>query len=481
MSLHLRQDRKGAHFAGRWGARFAGQVDMLHGSLLDKILLFALPLAASTILQQLFNSADVAVVGRFDSRQALAAVGSNGPAINLLVNLFVGVSLGTNVVIAHYIGQNERQKIRDAVHTSISLALISGFFLLAWGLVMARPLLRLMDTPEDVMELSVLYLRIYFLGMPFIMLFNFGSAILRSRGDSQRPLWCLAVSGVINVILNLILVIVFRLSVAGVGIATVIANAVSASMVIRFLMTADDPFRFYPRQLLKSENREHALRMLRIGIPTGMQGVVFSISNICIQAAINGFGSAASAGSATALNFEFIAYYIINAFTQAAVTFTSQNYGAGNVERCRRVFRLSLWSGLLITGTVCAAFLFWQHPLLSLYTLDPGVIAFAEVRMFHAVAFVWLCSTYEVSGGALRGMGYSMLPTTLTLLGCCAFRLVWVYGVIWGMNGSFALLMDTYPITWTITGTATLIAYFRIRRRAFALFDKEKEAVSPQP
>ena len=441
------------------------QIDMLHGSLLDKIVLFAVPLAASTILQQLFNSADVAVVGRFDSRQALAAVGSNGAAINLLVNLFVGISIGANVVIANYIGQNEKKKINEAVHTAVSLALISGFFLLAWGLLMARPLLRLMNVPEDVMELSVLYLRIYFLGMPFIMLYNFGAAILRSRGDSQRPLWCLAVSGVINVILNLILVIVFRLSVAGVGIATVLANAVSAAMVMRFLMAGEEPFRLCLRQL--SLNREHALRMLRIGIPTGLQGTVFSISNICIQAAINGFGSAASAGSATALNFEFIAYYIVSAFTQAAVTFTSQNYGAGDVERCKRVFRLSLGSSLLISGLACAAFLFWQRPLLSLYTIDPLVLPFAEVRMLHAVAFVWLCSTYEVSGGALRGMGYSMLPTTLTLLGCCAFRLVWVYGVIWGMGGSFGLLMDAYPITWTITGAATIIAYFHVRKRAF--------------
>ncbi|MCR4818360.1 MAG: MATE family efflux transporter, partial [Fretibacterium sp.] len=429
------------------------QVDMLHGSLLDKIVLFAVPLAASTIIQQLFNSADVAVVGRFDSRQALAAVGSNGSAINLLVNLFVGVSIGANVVIAHYIGQNERQKIHEAVHTAVSLAVISGFFLLVWGLVMARPLLRIMETPEDVMELSVLYLRIYFLGMPFIMLYNFSAAILRSRGDSQHPLWCLAVSGVINVILNLILVIVFHLGVAGVGIATVIANVVSAGMAVRYLMNEEEPFRLSLRQL--SLNREHVLRMLRIGVPTGMQGVVFSISNICIQAAINGFGSAASAGSATALNFEFIAYYIVSAFTQAAVTFTSQNYGAGDRERCKRVFRLTLMSSLLISGLACAAFLLLQHWLLSIYTLDPAVLAFAEVRMFHAVAFVWLCSTYEVSGGALRGMGYSMLPTTLTLLGCCAFRLVWVYGVIWGMGGSFGLLMDAYPITWLITGTAT--------------------------
>ncbi|MBR1673185.1 MAG: MATE family efflux transporter [Fretibacterium sp.] len=447
------------------------QVDMLHGSLLDKILLFALPLAASTILQQLFNSADVAVVGRFDSRQALAAVGSNGAAINLLVNLFVGISIGANVVIAGYIGQDERRKIMDAVHTAISLALISGLLLLAWGLVMARPLLEVMNVPEDVMELSVLYLRIYFLGMPFIMLYNFGAAVLRSKGDSQRPLVCLAVSGVINVILNLILVIVFHLGVAGVGIATVISNAISAGMALRFLVGEEEPFRLCWSRL--SMKKEHAVRMLRIGLPAGMQGVVFSISNICIQAAINGFGSAASAGSATALSFEFITYYIVTAFTQAAVTFTSQNYGAGDVERCRRVFRLSLGSSVLITGLACAACLVWRQELLGVYTRDPLVLAFAEVRMVHAVALVWLCSFYEISGGALRGMGCSMLPTVITLVGCCAFRLAWVYGVIWGMGGGFALLMDAYPITWVLTGAATLIAYFRVRKRAFGLFGTE--------
>lgn len=443
---------------------------MLHGSLLDKILLFALPLAASTILQQLFNSADVAVVGRFDSRQALAAVGSNGAAINLLVNLFVGISIGANVIIANFIGQDEKRKITEAIHTAVSLALVSGLFLLAWGLTMARPLLSLMSVPEDVMELSVLYLRIYFLGMPFIMLYNFCAAILRSRGDSRRPLICLAVSGVINVVLNLILVIVFHLGVAGVGIATVIANGVSAGMALRFLMGEEEPFRLRLRCL--ALKKEHALRMLRIGVPAGMQGVVFSISNICIQAGINGFGSAASAGSATALNYEFFTYYIVAAFASAAVTFTSQNYGAGNVERCRRVLRLSLGASLLLTGLACAACFVWRQPLLGIYTRDPAVLPFAEARMIHAVALVWLCSLYEVSGGALRGMGYSMLPTTLTLLGCCAFRLVWVYVVIWGMGGSFALLMDAYPITWTITGVATLAAYFLVRKKAFAPFEE---------
>ena len=437
---------------------------MLHGSLLDKILLFALPLAASTILQQLFNSADVAVVGRFDSSQALAAVGSNGAAINLLVNLFVGLSIGANVVVASYIGQREPGKVRDAVHTIVSLALVSGFLLLTLGLALARPLLLVMRTPADVMDLSVLYLRLYFLGTPFIMIYNFGAAILRSMGDSQRPLWCLFLSGIINVILNLILVIVFRLGVAGVAIATVIANAISAGMILRYLMNEEDPFRLdWGRLSLK---REHLSRVLRVGLPAGAQGTIFSLSNMSIQAAINSFGSLASAGSAAALNFDFITFYFVSAFTQASVTFTSQNYGAGNVERCKRVLALSMGAGLFFTGLACLACFIWRREILSLYTVDPVALSFGEIRMVHAVSLIWLCNTYEVSGGALRGMGYSVLPTTLVLLGCCVLRLVWVYAVfpLWG---DFASLMDIYPITWTVTGIATLIAYFRIRKKAF--------------
>ena len=441
------------------------QIDMLHGSLLDKILIFALPLAISTILQQLFNSADVAVVGRFESSQALAAVGSNGAAINLMLNLFVGLSVGANVVVASYIGQQEPGKVREAVHTVVSLAILSGFLLLAWGLAMARPLLLVMSTPEDVMDLSVLYLRIYFLGMPFIMLYNFGSAILRSMGDSRRPLWCLLVSGVINVILNLILVIVFRLGVAGVAIATVIANAISAVMVVYYLMNEEDPFRLdWGRLSLK---REHLMRVLRVGLPAGVQGTLFSISNMCIQATVNGFGSLASAGSAAALNFDIITFYIVNAFTQAAVTFTSQNYGAGNAGRCKRVLTLTMAASLFFTGLACLACFVWRREILSVYTVDPVALSFGEVRMIHAVAFIWLCSTYEITGSAMRGMGYPMLPTVLVLLGCCVLRLVWIYAVFpfWG---TFASLMDIYPITWIVTGIATNFAYCRVRRKAFA-------------
>lgn len=439
-------------------------IDMLHGSLLDKILLFALPLAASMMLQQLFNSADVAVIGRFDSPQAMAAVGSNGAAINLMVNLFVGLSIGANVIVAQCIGRNDTAKIHDAVHTSISLALIGGGILLVWGLAMARVILTLMNTPADIIELAVVYFRIYFVGAPFIMLYNFGSAILRSKGDSKRPLIALAVGGVVNVILNVIFVVGFNLSVVGVALATVISNVISAFMIMRNLMTEESPFTFRIRDLMLG--KRYVIDIMKIGLPAGLQGSLFSISNICIQTAINGIGSYASAGSAAALNFDFLVYYIAAAFTQAAVTFTSQNFGAGDYTRCKKVFSVSMYAGTFFTGLACIACAVWKTELLSLYTVNPEVLNYAEVRMIHAVAFLWLTNIYEVTGGCLRGMGHSTLPTVMILLGCCVLRIIWVY-TIFAVYQDFAVLMDVYPVSWTITSIATLTAYYIIRRRTF--------------
>ena len=442
--------------------RQSHQLDMLQGSLFDKILIFAMPMAFSMILQQLFNSADVAVVGRFDSPQAMAAVGSNGAAINLMVNLFVGLSIGANVVVAKYIGKNELSKIHDAVHTSISIALISSFILLIWGLSVARPLLTLMNTPEDIIDLAVIYFRIYFFGMPFIMLYNFGSAILRSKGDSNRPLWSLALGGVVNVILNLIFVIVLKLSVVGVALATVISNIVSSLMIIYFLIKEEAPFKLNFKEL--SLKKIYAVQILKIGVPTGLQGTLFSISNIIIQTAINSIGSYASAGSAAALNFDFMTYYFVAAFAQAAVTFTSQNFAAGNFERCKKVFNLSMLAGLIFTGAACAICAIWKTEILSLYTVNPEVLYYAEVRMIHAVAFLWMCNLYEIPGGALRGMGHSTLPTVIILLGCCVLRIIWVY-TIFSIYHDFKILMDVYPVSWLITSVVTLGAYFYLIRK----------------
>lgn len=437
------------------------KIDMLHGSLLDKILIFSIPLALSMMLQQLFNSADVAVVGRFDSPQAMAAVGSNGAAINLFVNLFVGLSIGTNVLVANLIGVGAKEKIHDAVHTSIFMALISGIFLLLAGIIVARPLLTIMNTPDDIMELAVLYFRIYFTGMPFIMVYNFASAVLRSMGDSKRPLLCLAVGGVVNVILNLILVIGFKMGVSGVAIATVISNVISSFMSMNYLMKETEPFTFRFRDLVLK--KEYVIPMLKIGLPAGLQGMLFSISNVTIQTAINGLGSYASAGSAAALNYDFFTYYVCAAFTQAVVTFTSQNFGAKNYERCRKVYRLTMMSALFFNGLVCLGCYVFRDFLISFFTNDPEVMKYGNIRMIYAVSFLWMCNLYEISGGALRGMGHSTLPAVIILLGCCVLRIVWVYSVF-QIYGTFEILMLVYPVSWLVTAIVTLFMYYRIRR-----------------
>ena len=442
----------------------ASSMDMIHGSLWNKILLFALPLAASSILQQLFNSVDTAVVGRFASSQALAAVGSNSSLISLMINLFLGVSLGSNVVIAHYIGQGSGKNINAAVHTAMLVAVLSGFFVLLLGQVIARPVLLLMGTPEDVIDLAVLYLRIYVLGMPCIMLYDFGASILRSMGDSKRPLYALIAAGIINTILNLVLVIGFGLGVSGVAIATVISNMVSSGIVLYILLHEQEPIRVELKRL--SIVPKELKKILVIGIPAGLQGMMFSIANVCIQSAINSFGSNAIAGSAAALNFEFFAYFIVNAFAQTTVTFTSQNYGAGEVDRCKKVFRLNMVFSLVFCGMLSAVFVLGRGFFLRLYTTDEAVLVFAAQRLLIATTLELLTSTYEISAGAMRGLGHSLLPAIITCVGSCLLRLVWI-ATACRLVHDFRLLMIIYPISWIITGTAMLTAYFCIRKKCF--------------
>lgn len=442
----------------------ANSMDMIHGSLWNKILLFALPLAASSILQQLFNSVDTAVVGRFASSQALAAVGSNSSLISLMINLFLGVSLGSNVVIAHYIGQGSEKNIKTAVHTAVLVAVLCGFFVLLFGQVIARPVLLLMGTPEDVINLAVLYLRIYLLGMPCIMLYDFGASILRSTGDSKRPLYALIAAGIINTILNLILVIGFGMGVSGVAVATVISNMVSSGIVLYILLHEQDPIRVELKQL--SIVPKELKKILVIGIPAGLQGMMFSIANVCIQSAINSFGSNAIAGSAAALNFEFFAYFIVNAFAQTTVTFTSQNYGAGEVGRCKKIFRLNMVFSLIFCGMLSAVFVLGRGFFLRLYTIDEAVLVFATQRLLIATTLELLTSTYEISAGAMRGLGHSLLPAIITCVGSCLLRLVWI-ATACRLVHDFSLLMIIYPISWVITGTAMLTAYFCIRKKCF--------------
>lgn len=440
------------------------KVDMLHGSLLDKLLVFAIPLAASSVLQQLFNSVDVAVVGKFASSQAQAAVGCNGSVINLILNLFVGISVGANVVIARYIGENKKEKIKDAVHTAMSVAIISGIFLLIVGMIISRYILGWMDTPEDVIEQAILYLRIYFVGVPFIMVYNFGAAILRSVGDTKRPLYCLSFAGVVNAVLNMVLVICFNLGVAGVAIATVVSNIISSSLVIYILTHEEGYIRLSIHEL---KIAMHELKdILKIGLPAGLQGVVFSFANVFIQTSLNSYGSDAVAGSAVTLNYECYCYFVVAAFSQTCVTFTSQNLGAKKYDRCKKVFIYSIGMSIAVSWGLSLGFVFGREFFISLFTSEAEVAYYAGIRMVHLLSCYLLVSLYEVSGGALRGMGYSMTPTILTIFGTCVLRLVWIATICKWYTG-FETLMDVYPVSWSITGTIVMLSYFIIRRKVF--------------
>lgn len=437
-------------------------VDMLHGSLWDKIVLFALPFMATSVLQQLFNATDTAVVGRFASSQAMAAVGSNASLIALIVGLFLGMSMGTNVVVARLIGQGRDGRIHDAVVTSMVLAIISGFLLIGIGFAVSRPILTLMGTPDNVLEQAVLYLRLYMMGMPFLMIYNFGSAILRSKGDSKRPLYCLLASGIFNVALNMLFVIVFHWGVAGVAIATDIASGISAVLILIMLAREEDRFRVSLGKLYL--RKEPLMEILRIGVPAGLQGMVFSFSNIILQSAINSFGSDAVAGSAAAQNLEFIAYFVINAFVQAAVTFTSQNYGAGDLKRCNEVFRWCMLFGVGSALVVDICFALLRYQLIGLFATEPEVIRFAVLRVLSVCLFNFLANSYEITSGVLRGLGYSILPTVLTVIGSCVFRIIWVF-TLFRAVGSFQSLIIVYPVSWIFTGTMVIIAYVIVRRR----------------
>lgn len=443
----------------------SANADMLHGPLAKKLLVFALPIAASSILQQLFNSADVAVAGRFAEEGALAAVGSNSVLVGLFVNLFVGLSVGVNVVVSQYIGQQRTKDVNSVVHTSVLFSILCGLFVMAVGLVSARFLHILIDTPADVLDRAVLYLRIYCLAIPFITLYNFISAVLRSIGDTRRPMFCLIISGVLNVFLNLFLVIVFHLGVAGVAIATVISNIVSTGIIVWILCHERESIRMEFRKL--RINPRQLKRVVWIGVPAAVQSAVFSISNICLQTAVNSFGSSAVAGMAAALNFEYFGYFIINAFAQTAITFIGQNYGAAQYPRCRKILRLCMLEGIIGSAALTAIILIGRNTLIQVYTIDPQEIEFAMYRMTLAMPFLFLESTYEITGSALRGMGRSALPALFTVIGTVVFRVFWVYAVFPHWN-SFPTLISVYPVSWALTGGMMILYYFGSCRSLFS-------------
>ena len=437
---------------------------MTHGPLAKKIFFFAVPLALSSVLQQLFNMADLAVVGRFANPYAMAAVGSNAPVISLLLSLFIGLSVGANVVIGNLIGAGQRKAISSAVHTVISVALLSGVLLTVIGNLAAEPILRLMGAPDNVLQLAVLYLRIYFCGMPMITLYNFAAAILRSKGDSARPFLAMVVAGVLNVALNLVFVIVLHLHVIGVGLATVISNCLSGGLLVFWLMREEGEFRLDLRRLRMDP--VILKKMAQIGLPAGVQGMVFSLSNAVIQSAVNSFGADCIAGMTAGQNFDFLSYCLLNAFAQTCVTFTAQNYGADDPVRCRRVWRISMGMGVGLDIVFIAVMYLLRGQIILLFTTDPEVIRYAMIRVTCAFTLHFLCATYEITGGALRGMERSSIPALISIFGTCAARLLYVHSVF-PLHRTPEMLLLVYPVTWVLTTIAMNTAYLIARKRAF--------------
>lgn len=446
------------------------EIDMVHGPLLGKMLIFAVPLMISGVLQLLFNAADIIVVGRFSGSQALAAVGSTGALINLLVNVFMGLSIGANVLTARYVGAKDDKELSDTVHTAILLSLVSGVILVFLGLFLAEPLLTLMGTPEDVLAQATLYMRIYFCGMPATMLYNFGSAILRAVGDTKRPLYFLLISGCINVVLNLFFVIVVGIDVAGVAIATVISQCVSAVLVLLCLMHTDSAYRVSLKKL--KIHRAKLLQIARVGLPAGIQGAIFSVSNVLIQSSVNSFGSTVVAGNSTSSNLEGFIYTSMNAVYQTSLSFTSQNLGAGRRSRLTPILFRCL--GVVVSVGVGLGILFYlfRYQLLGIYTPDQEVIQYAIVRLELICATYFLCGIMDTCCGSIRGLGYSVLPTVVSLTGACGLRILWIFTVFAWDHSLFTLYLS-YPVTWGVTAAAHLICFFVIMKK------KGKQDVPP--
>ncbi len=439
-------------------------IDMLHGSLADKLLLFALPLAVTGILQQLFNAADVAIVGRFVGSDAMAAVGSNAPVIGLLVNLFIGISLGANVVISRCTGQGDDDAVSRGVHTAILISLLSGIAVAVAGEIAARPLLTAMSVPDSVFPLALIYLRIYLAGMPVILLYNYESAIFRSQGDTRTPLLCLIVAGLTNVGLNLFFVRVLGMATDGVALATVISNAVSSVMLFLFLLRSDSRVRV--RMSAFRIDRQLLVQMMQIGIPAGVQGIVFSLSNISIQSAINSLGADVMAASSAAFNVEIFVYFVMNAFGQACTTFIGQNVGAGQRPRCRRILQLSLLLAILLTVGLSALILLFRYPILSIFNKQEAVLSYGSTRLFIILTTYWTYAVSEVFSGCMRGFGLSLPPALISVFGICGTRLIWVH-TAFRASREYVTLMAAYPISWAVTAVILLICYFLMRKKLY--------------
>lgn len=438
------------------------EIDMINGPLLGKILRFSIPLMLSGILQLLFNAADIVVVGQFTGSDALAAVGSTGSLNNLIVNIFLGLSIGSSVLVAQYYGAQDWKNVQDVVHTSVLLSAVTGVVLVLVGVPLVGPLLELMGTPPEVLDQAVLYMRIVFAGMPAMMIYNFGAAILRAVGDTRRPLLFLFIAGLINVGLNLFFVIVFHMGVSGVALATVISQCISAALVLLCLSRSSASYKLYWKQLRITKDK--LLQIVRIGLPAGLQGALFSVSNVLIQSSINSFGYIAVAGNTAASNIEGFVYTSMNALYQASLSFTSQNAGARRVERIVPVLTRCLGCVIAIGVGLSALALLLGRMLLGIYSPDPQVIQYGMGRMSVVCATYFLCGMMDVVCGSIRGLGYSITPTIVSLTGACGLRILWIYTIFIWHRSLFSLYLS-YPVSWVITFTADLICFIVFFRR----------------
>ena len=437
------------------------EIDMCNGTLMDKLISFSLPLMLSGILQLLFNAVDIIVVGRFTGSQALAAVGSTTSLINIFTNLFIGISLGANVLAARFYASGKEKEMSETVHTSITLALISGLVMALAGVLLARFALNLMGTPNDVIDQSVLYMRIYFLGMPFFMLYNYGAAILRAVGDTKRPLFFLVISGMTNAVLNLVLVIVFHMGVAGVAIGTIVSQLISSILVLRCLYTSNTSYRLYFSKL--GIKTQYLKQIFQVGIPAGIQSTVINLSNALLQSSVNSFGSVAMAGYTAANNIFGFLYMSVNAVTQSCMSFTSQNYGVKKLKRMDRVLLDCMILSVGVTLTLGCGAYFFGPELLKIYTSDADVIRCGvEVLAFTTVPY-FCCGIMDLLPGALRGMGYSGVPMILSIIGTVGTRIVWIFG-LFPAHRSLSFLFISYPVSWILTILMQAVCFCFVRK-----------------
>lgn len=438
------------------------EIDMLNGPLLGKILVYAVPLMISGMLQLTFNAVDLIIVGQFAGSNAMAAVGCTASLTNLMVSLFIGISAGVNVLIARFYGANQKEALKEVVHTSVAISIVAGLFLILVGIIASKPILALMGTPDELIDSAAIYMQIYFAGMPFIMLYNFGSAILRGVGDSRRPLYYIAVAGVVNVILNIVFVRFMNMETAGVALGTVLSQMVSVILLIRTLLKTEGPYK-----LILSEvkiTKDKLILMLRIGLPAGIQSCLFSFSNVLLQSSVNGFGASAVAGNTAAGNIESFVYTAMNSFYQTALSFVGQNYGANKIRRIKKISFICIGLVTVFGAALGYTALFLGNSLLKVYGANAEEISYGLIRLKIVCSTYFLCGIMDTLVGIMRGMGYAIMPMLVSLTGACLLRVVWVMTVFQAYK-ELNVLYTSYPVTWFVTASIHLICLLLVYQK----------------